>query len=695
MCGIAGTLNLRQASPIREVDLRRMLAMIRHRGPDQFGIYLDDHVGLGNARLSILDLEGGQQPITNEDASLWIVFNGEIFNYLELRPPLEARGHRFATHTDTEVLLHLYEEYGPDCLQKLNGQFAVAIWDARQRSLFLARDRLGIRPLFYTLVEGALVFGSEIKALLADRRVRAELDPIALDQIFTYWSTLSPRTVFRGIVELPPGHFLQARQGTFTVQRYWQPSFPANDAERGAGPDAEAECAERLRELLIDATRIRLRADVPVGAYLSGGLDSSTIAAIIRQYTGARLDTFSIAFSDPAFDESEFQRRMARFLGTEHQVVQATHADIGGVFPEVIWHTETPLLRTSPAPMYLLSKLVHERGYKVVLTGEGADEFLAGYDIFKEAKVRRFWARRPDSAWRAALLRRLYPDIGGLQRTNGAFLSAFFGEGLTDVDSADYSHALRWRNTARAKRFFAPELAAAISQPSAQHTPRPEIPPQFLSWHPLARAQYLEISVFLSQYLLSSQGDRVAMAHSVEGRFPFLDYRVVEFCNGLPARLKLRGLLEKRLLRKVARAWLPPEIWQRPKRPYRAPIHRSFFHDRTPDYVRELLAPEAIRAKGYFHPAAVRHLVDKIQRGQAIGETDDMALAGILSTQLVDQLFLREFKGAPPLWDGADVKVCDARQGPARTKRPGEKAKPNGWRRLKRGPFWPMVHHGV
>lgn len=696
MCGITGTLNLRQSHPIREVDLRRMLAMIRHRGPDQFGIYMDDHVGLGSARLSIIDLDGGQQPISNEDASLWIVFNGEIFNYLELRPELEARGHCFATHTDTEVLLHLYEECGPDCLHQLNGQFAFAIWDTRDRSLFLARDRLGVRPLFYTLAEGALVFGSEIKALLADRRVRRELDPMALDQIFTYWSTLSPRTVFRGIVELPPGHFLKAQAGEITVRRYWQPRFPVNGAEHAAGRDAEAECAERLRELLIDATRIRLRADVPVGAYLSGGLDSSTIAAIIRQYTGARLETFSIAFNDPAFDESEFQRRMARCLGTEHQVVLATHAEIGRVFPEVVWHTETPLLRTSPAPMYLLSKLVHERGYKVVLTGEGADEFLAGYDIFKEAKVRRFWARRPDSTWRPALLRRLYPDIGGLQRTHRAFLSAFFGERLADVEAADYSHALRWRNTARVKRFFAPELAAAISQQSAEHAPRPEYPPEFLSWHPLARGQYLEISIFLSQYLLSSQGDRVAMAHSVEGRFPFLDYRVVEFCNNLPARLKLRGLTEKHLLKKVARTWLPEEIWQRPKRPYRAPIHRSFFHDGTPDYVRELLAPEAIRAKGYFHPAAVRRLVEKIEHGQSVGETDDMALAGILSTQLVDQLFLREFKSAPPLWDGADVKVCDARRAPARADRKKEDGtRRNECGRLKPGAFWPMVHHGV
>ncbi len=660
MCAIAGILNLAEAPPPAEAVLRRMLGMVRHRGPDQFGMYLADQVALGNARLSIIDLAGGQQPITNEDGTQWIVLNGEIFNYVELRAGLEARGHRFTTHSDTEVILHLYEERGADCLRLLNGQFAIAIWDERNRSLFLARDRVGVRPLFYTRTGNRLVFGSEIKSILADPQVKAGLDPLALDQIFTYWSSLSPRTCFQGIVDVPPGHYLLARAGQITVAPYWRLAFssgPRDPAPASGGLKNQADYQAEFHALLTDAARIRLRADVPVGAYLSGGLDSSTIAAIVRKLGVSRLDTFSIAFSDPQFDESEHQRRMAKFLGTDHQVVQATHADIGRVFPEVVWHTETPIMRTSPAPMFLLSKLVRDRRFKVVLTGEGADEFLAGYDIFKEAKVRRFWARQPDSKWRPALLKRLYPDITALQAAGSSYLAAFFGAGLKETRAPDYSHAIRWRNNRRACRFFSESLEAAITEQKQREPAGITYPEGFAAWDGLEQAQYLEASIFLSQYLLSSQGDRMAMAHSVEGRYPFLDVRVIEFCNRLPPRMKLRGLTDKFLLRQMAKAYLPEEILRRQKRPYRAPIHRSFFNDATPDYVRELLSEESVNASGLFKWAAVRQLVAKLEQGKPVGETDDMALVGILSAQLVHHHFIARFRPGVPLSDRDDVKV--------------------------------------
>jgi asparagine synthase (glutamine-hydrolysing) len=659
MCGIAGILNYSAAPD--EATVRRMLGMIRHRGPDEFGIYLGRDVALGNARLSIVDLSGGQQPIGNEDGSLWIVFNGEIFNYVELRAELEARGHQFTTHCDTEVILHLYEELGPKCLSRLNGQFAIAIYNERDRSLFLARDRLGVRPIFYTQAGNDLIFASEVKAILSHPGVSAQLDPVALEQIFIYWSTLPPRSCFRNIQSLPPGHYLLARQDHIEIAPYWQLTFRARAGTEHANV-SKADYIEQFRELLVDATRIRLRADVPVGAYLSGGLDSSTIAAIIKHIGHSHLDTFSIAFSDPKFDESEHQKRMAAFLGTDHQVVYATHADIGKVFPDVIWHTETPIMRTSPAPMFLLSKLVHDRKYKVVLTGEGADEFLAGYDIFKEAMVRRFWARQPDSVRRPKLLQRLYSDISDLNATGQAYLKAFFGSGLSETHRPDYSHFIRWRNNRRACNFFSEDLRAAIDQQRGQTGGEIPLPDGFKTWGPLEQAQALEITIFLSHYLLSSQGDRPAMAHSVEGRFPFLDYRVVEFCTTLPSRLKLNGLTEKYLLRQVAKQWLPAEILARVKRPYRAPIHKSFFNEARLEYVRELLQPETIRSAGYFNPAAVSQLVTKIDQKRPLGETDDMALVGIISTQLVHQQFTHAFRQLAPAGNDDKIKIVDRRR---------------------------------
>lgn len=641
MCGIVGILNLTNPNPVERGDLLRMLAPIRHRGPDGFGVYLDAHTGLGSARLSIIDIAGGDQPISNEDGSVWIVFNGEIFNYIELRPALESRGHRFQTQTDTEVVVHLWEEYGPGCLKKLNGQFALAIWDANTNSLFLARDRMGIRPLYYTEHNGRMLFGSEVKTLLSYPGMSARIDPTALQEIFTYWSTLAPKTIFEDVWEVPPGHYMLAGSGRRELQSYWEIDFTRPPANGRSREDYQAE----LQELLIDATQIRLRADVPVGAYLSGGLDSSTTTAIIRNYTDAPLDTFSISFSDPDFDESPFQRQMAEFLGTQHQVTYIRHEDIGEMFPDVIWHTEAPILRTAPAPLFRLSQLVRDSGYKVVMTGEGADEILGGYDIYKEAMIRRFWARQPDSQLRPMLFNRLYPEIRHMPNSS-AYLASFFGAGLMDIDAPDYSHQIRWRTTARTRRFFSADLKARLSGAELRQV---EYPPRYRNWDPLSQAQYLESTVFLPQYLLSSQGDRVGMAHSVEGRFPFLDYRVVEFCCALPPQLRLFGLNEKYLLRRIAAQWLPEEIWQRRKRPYRAPIHRSFIQPGwMPAYISELLSPECLRAAGLFDPDAVGGLVAKLKAGKRVGETDDMALAGIISSQLVWRQFVDDFGSHSP-----------------------------------------------
>jgi len=661
MCGIAGIFHHQVKSDLEdELLIRQMLAMIRHRGPDEFGIFLAPQIAMGNARLSIIDRVGGQQPIANEDESLWIVFNGEIFNYIELRSELQALGHSFSTRTDTEVILHLYEERGPDCLSRLNGQFAIAIWDERKSSLFLARDRLGICPLFYAPKKDGLIFASEIKAIACHPSVQLSIDPVAMSQVFTYWAALSPRSVFHGIQELRPGSYAVASPGKFVVSNYWKPEFTcANQASTNDNSRrSEGELLEAFRKLLIDAVRIRLRADVPVGAYLSGGLDSSAMASVIRRYGSSHLDTFSISFSDASFDESNHQRRMAEYLGTDHQVVRVTQADIGRVFPEVVWHTEIPILRTAPAPMFLLSKVVRENHYKVVLSGEGADEFLAGYDIFKEAKIRRFWARQPKSEWRPKLFGRLYSDIPRISHSGSAFVAAFFREGLEDIGALDYSHRIRWRNTSRTQRFFSDDLTGEIQKNLKTRAKLFDYPPSFGTWGGLEQSQYLEITTFLSPYLLSSQGDRMAMAHSVEGRFPFLDDRLVEFCNQLPSDLKLHVLIDKYLLRKTASQWLPAEIWRGPKRPYRAPIHRSFFTKPTEDYVQEVISPSALKESGFFKQEAVGRLSEKIQKGIAIGETDDMALAGIISSQLLHRMFVADFRKLDPLSYSENIKIC-------------------------------------
>jgi asparagine synthase (glutamine-hydrolysing) len=634
MCGIIGVLNQTDQPPAEEVILRQMLEVIHHRGPDGFGIYRDDHIGLGNARLSIIDIGGGDQPIGNEDGSMWIIFNGEIFNYIELRPLLERRGHIFSTKSDTEVILHLYEDFGQDCLQYLNGQFAIAIWDKNQQKLFLARDRVGIRPLFYTSHQGRFIFGSAIKSILAFPGMQAEIDPASLKQVFTYWSVQTPRSIFKKIKEVPPGHFAIIQNRKINIEKYWSLDFSEEAHFRKA-----EEYLDEFENLLVDATRIRLRSDVPISAYLSGGLDSSITTTIIHNLINTHIDTFSISFSDFDFDESPYQRKVANLLGTNHHEVLATRENIGLVFPEVVWHTEVPILRTAPAPMFLLSKLVHEYDYKVVLTGEGADEILAGYDIFKEMKIRRFWAKYPDSQKRPLLLQQLYPNIFGTD--SNAFMQAFFKKDLTHTTSPYYSHAIRWTNTSRTWRFLAEDQKA----PKGEIAPDSlVIPPGNYEWSPLAQAQFLEITTFLTPYLLSSQGDRMAMAHSVEERFPFLDYRVIEFCNRLPSNIKMPVLIEKWLLKQLGRKLLPNFIWQRNKYPYRAPMHSSFYSPQPPEYVQELLSEKALQSSGYFKPIAVTKLVQKAASGMRMSEVDDMALVGILSTQLVDQLFVKGFK---------------------------------------------------
>ena len=493
--------------------------------------------------------------------------------------------------------------------------------------------------MFYTVQGGRLVFASEIKALFGARGVSRRLLPVALGQVFTYWSAQAPATIFDGVLSLPAGHILALEDGVTQVRRYWDWVFPQGDP---VAPPIE-EAARELRALLIDSVRLQLRSDVPVGAYLSGGLDSSLVTALVRRVADTPLRTFSLTFEDREFDESDFQDELVRHLGTTHTAVHCTRSAIGAAFPRSIWHAETPILRTAPTPLMLLAERVRAEGYKVVLTGEGADEVFAGYDLFREAKVRRFWARAPESAWRPRLLERLYPYLKHSPVTGQAFTRGFFGQGMDDLESPWFAHLPRWRTTRRLWRFLTPEVRAELAATEPFPGLDGRLPPESSRWAPLSRDQYVEAHTLLSGYLLCSQGDRMAMASSVEGRFPFLDHRVIEFANRLPARHKLRVLEGKHVLREAARGLLPERIRTRAKQPYRAPDSQSFFAAERPlDYVGDLLGEKRVREGGLFDPGAVRKLYEKCRTGRAIGFADNMAFVGILSTMLVEEMFVHQ-----------------------------------------------------
>jgi len=616
-----------------------MAGELRHRGPDGVGLYVDGRFGMTNTRLAIVDLEHGDQPLSNQSGRYWVMQNGEIYNHVELQAELAALGHTFQTHSDTEVIAHAYEEWGAACLPRLNGDFAFAVWDRAEEQLFLARDRFGARPLFVSEAGGAVSFASEAKALLRHPALPRQLDSSGLVECLTTWGIAPDRSAFVCIRELAPAHFLRVGpDGIREEARWWDLDFDPADE-----PGQLDELAAELLELMADAVRIRLRADVPVGAYLSGGLDSSFLTALARAQIGPSLHAFGIGFTDEVFDESSFQAEMAAALRTDLKRVEMDVDEIGTLFPRVVTLAEQPLLRTAPAPMLRLSRAVADAGLKVVLTGEGADELFGGYDLFREDRVRRFLARDPESELRPLLLNRLYPYLGRSLGRSGAFLRGFFAQTLHDVDDPLYSHRVRFENTARTLRLLTPHvLESAAAEGDARARLVSDLPAGFDALTPLARAQYLETKTFLTRYLLHAQGDRMLMGHSIEGRFPYLDYRVAEFAARLPDRAKLRGLREKHLLRESARELVPEAVRERVKRPYRAPIARVFAGPAKPEYVRELLEPERISSAGIFSTDAVGLLLAKCDAHaeSGISETDEMALTAVVSTMLLHEQFV-------------------------------------------------------
>jgi len=582
MCGIAGYLDLRGERPPERQILLQMTDALRHRGPDSAGFFEDHHLGMGFRRLSIIDLDGGDQPLFNEDGNIVLLCNGEIYNYRELRADLASRGHRFRTQSDVEVIAHLYEEYGQEFLTRLNGQFAIALYDRKQRRLLLARDQFGICPVFYGIFSGVLIFASEIKAILRHPLARREVNLTGLDQVLTFPGPVSPTTLFKGVDSLPNGHYISVANGHPQVVEYWDLHYPELSEMQPRQPDGYY--IEGLQDLLRSSVQYRLQADVPVGFYLSGGLDSSLIGALASRATPeARTNSFSIVFGDRAMCESKYQRLMARALGSDHHEVQIDVEQVVNGLPLAVYHSEAPLKETYNAASLALSRLVRDRGVKVILTGEGADELFAGYIGYRFDRFRSDVEEESvDDLIEADLQARVFGQPALFYDTHFA--------ANRELKAELYSREMN-------DRF--PEFESLESLPIARS--------RLAGRHPLHQRSYLDFKLKLADHLISDHGDRMSMANSVEGRYPFLDIRVVEFAKQIPADLKLNGYTEKFILKKIGKDLLPGEIVEREKFAWYAPGMVELLNARN-ERIWDLLSRERIGREGYFNPDAVDRL---------------------------------------------------------------------------------------
>jgi asparagine synthase (glutamine-hydrolysing) len=602
-------------------------------------------------RLNVVDVRGGGQPLTTEDGQIVLASTCEVFNHPELRHELEQRGHVFRTRCHAEVLVHGYEEWGPGLLQRLDGQFAFAIYDRNRETVFLARDRFGVRPLFYAQRNGDLYFGSEIKAIVASGEVETSLDPRGLDEVLRFGAARPPRTAFSGIAALEPGTYGIWKDGAFWLRHYYELDYPEASEEP---PDV----IEQLDELMLRSVGMRLRADVPVGAYLSGGLDSSITASLARSASLHPLQSFSITYAIPELDESLHQEEVASAVGSVHTASAIRMDTIAQTLPEILWHTETPLLRTTPALMFHLAKLTRESGVNVVVGGDGADELFLGNDIFKEMAVRRFCLRRPESRGRRRLFERINSVVSGESRA-----PELPGRFLPEVAHANdplFSHLPRFHSS-RIDDFYTSEFKAGLGGIDVIGELRASLPTRFFGWSPLNQAAYLEMTTRFSPCLLSSYGDRMTMAHGVEGRYPFLDHRVFEFAAALPTGSRLRGLREKEVLRRWASRILPTTVKSERKPVHRAPDAQSFFLPTSPAWVGDHLTNEALRRVGIFSPAAVGGLMRRCQAGLSLALGENQAMVGVLTTQLWYYHFIESALMIPPLpASGASVLLGDS-----------------------------------
>jgi asparagine synthase (glutamine-hydrolysing) len=660
MCGIAGMVDLAGRRALPEGAVRAMARALTHRGPDEEGFLHRPGVALASRRLSIVDLADGQQPVANEDRSVFAVFNGELFNHLEERAGLEERGHRLVTRCDTEILPHLWEESRHGLFERLRGQFAVALWDERRRELALGRDRFGICPLYWTRQGDWLLFASEVKALLASGLVPVRPDRRGIDHVFTFSALPGPVTCFEGVQMLPPGRYLRVipadgHGGAIIDERaYWVMDFPDRGSEVDGNP---RELVDEFERRLLRAVDKRLRADVPVGAYLSGGVDSSMIAALACHLKGPAINTYTVRVDAPGLDELDAANLVARHIGTKPPVVQEFRSsDVLSTYPQLIEAAEAPVIDTSCAALLQLAGRVHDSGQKVVLTGEGADEWLVGYPWYKIAKALGAldlvpglrlgdWARRaylrlndvPQFPREAR--RRVEESIGG----PNAWIDAYGLLGLSKL------------------RFYAEPMREVLARSNPWADLQIDLD-RARRWHPLNRGIWVAARVTLAGHLLQAKGDRVAMHSSVEVRYPFLDEDVFDFLARLHPRWKLRGFRDKHLLRLLAERWVPPAIHRRGKVIFRAPLD-SFHVDPEPTFVGQLLSEESLRRAGYFDVAAVRHwrrAFREMRAGSLPRLSVEAGLVAVVATQLWHHLFIDGTLADLPAWSPAAPGITEA-----------------------------------
>lgn len=633
MCGVFGVLGKNNKNK-KDVVLNA-LSRLNHRGPDAWGVYVNNTLGLGQTRLSIIDIEDGHQPM---DSDIGVIsFNGEIYNYIELRQELIAQGYTFKTNSDTEVILKLYESIGTRCFEKLNGEFAILIWDKSKEQLIVGRDRYGIRPLYTLTHANNVYFSSEMKAFDTLSGYQRRFNIQNLFEHGLFWNTLGTDSVYKDIYTIESGTFEVFNvNGRLTKERYYQ---VGETFEVNAPVESFEDAKLAFKTLLNDSVALRLRSEVPVGTYLSGGIDSTIISKLVKNQTQHTFKTFSVAFQDKNLDESQFQKLASNQVNSVHHEVKISNQDVDNNLLKAIYHTERPIFRTAPVPLHLLSSNVRNSDTKVVLTGEGADEILFGYDTFKELKILEAWKSTNGDSAAIESLKELYPHLSHYaDERQFAFIKMYYEGFLNDFNNEFNGLNIRLANNKIIEKYFNKDLGLKFDKSALSEKLKANLPENYVSWSLLQKNSFLEIKTLLQGYLLSSQGDRMAMSHSIEGRFPFLDHRVVEMAFSLPDEYKLNRFDQKHILKHAFENEIPKEITNRPKRPYMAPDLIAFINSdgQLSDLASTMLSEQCIEEYGLFDKKMVKRFLNKFKNGvpENTGYRDNMIFMFILTSQI-------------------------------------------------------------